>query len=188
MLSSGEIRVQSLRWLNVREYSVYSGSEDRYLEVLIREIPNGRVSQQLRGLQSGATLQIDGPFGYFQIPDQGHNHQCVLVASGTGIAPYHSFIRSYPDIDYLILHGIRFDSERYEKDDYDPARYIPCFSRPSQTAEGFAGRVTEFLRHGAIDIAALYYLCGNCDMIYDVYKILKDCGVSSDHIFAEVYF
>jgi ferredoxin--NADP+ reductase/benzoate/toluate 1,2-dioxygenase reductase subunit len=34
----------------------------------------------------------------------------------------------------------------------------------------------------------LCYLCGNCDMIHDVFDILEKQGVNSDNVFTEVYF
>ena len=39
-----------------------------------------------------------------------------------------------------------------------------------------------------MDSSTYCYLCGNSDMIYEVYGILKAQGVSREQIFAEVYF
>ena len=39
-----------------------------------------------------------------------------------------------------------------------------------------------------VDSSTYCYLCGNSDMIYEVYGILRDRGVSREQIFAEVYF
>jgi hypothetical protein len=54
------------------------------------------------------------------------------------------------------------------------------------TAVPTKGQVVKRFRE--IDPDAFYYLCGNCDMIYEVYDILKARGVSTGNIFAEVYF
>ena len=50
-----------------REYSVYSGEEDDYFEVLIKEVETGMVSKQLKKLLKDDKLQIEGPLGFFTI-------------------------------------------------------------------------------------------------------------------------
>ena len=51
--------------LDQREYSVYSGEKDDYLEILVREIPDGNVSKQLKQCKPGELLKVNGPFGSF---------------------------------------------------------------------------------------------------------------------------
>lgn len=48
-----------------REYSIYSGSNDEYLEILVREVEKGDVSRKLRRLTKGDTVEINGPYGFF---------------------------------------------------------------------------------------------------------------------------
>jgi ferredoxin--NADP+ reductase/benzoate/toluate 1,2-dioxygenase reductase subunit len=52
----------------------------------------------------------------------------------------------------------------------------------------YHGRVTGWLRSHPVDSDTRVYLCGNCDMIYEVYDILGSQGVGADRIHAEVYF
>ncbi|MGI6756413.1 MAG: hypothetical protein ACOX32_00640 [Bacteroidaceae bacterium] len=52
----------------------------------------------------------------------------------------------------------------------------------------FKGRVTDYLRQNPVNPDTLCYLCGNCDMIHEVFDILEEQGVKSDNIFTEVYF
>ena len=70
-------------------------------------------------------------------------------------------------------------------------RYVPCVSR-GEAASGArgarSGRLTSALKKEPVDPGTFCYLCGNSDMIYEVYGILKRQGVSREHIFAEVYF
>ena len=40
------------------------------------------------------------------------------------------------------------------------------------------GRLTEVLKTEPVDPSTYCYLCGNSDMIYEVFGILKDQGVS----------
>jgi len=39
-----------------------------------------------------------------------------------------------------------------------------------------------------VEASRYCYLCGNSDMIYEAYALLRKHGVPHSHIFAEVYF
>jgi len=173
--------------MDQREYSIYSGENDHYLEILVREVPDGKVSLQLRQSRPGQLLQVNGPFGSFG-PEKFElfSSKLVFVASGTGISPFHSIVRSWPEIDYLLFHGVRYKNEAYEKNDYDPSRYILCTSKEG-TKEN-SGRVTRFLTVYPLSADMLFYLCGNNNMIYEVHNILTDKGVPAENIFTEIYF
>jgi ferredoxin/flavodoxin---NADP+ reductase len=173
--------------LDQREYSVYSGEKDDYLEILVREVQYGNVSLKLKQCKPGQLLQINGPFGSFGLETfDMFSRKLVFIASGTGISPFHSFVRSYPGINYTIIHGVRYKNEAYERDDYDPERYILCTSKESNA--GYKGRVTRFLPGYPVDRNMLFYLCGNNSMIYEVWHILRDKGIPAENIFSEVYF
>ena len=95
-------------------------------------------------------------------------------------------IRSYPEIDYTLIHGVRYADEAYERDEYDPPRYILCTSK--ETTGGKKGRVTRYLSGFRVKSGMLFYLCGNSNMIYEVDHILQDKGVPAENILTEVYF
>ena len=171
----------------MREYSIYSGKDDDYLEVLIKEVEGGLVSPALKTCRTGDLVSVEGPFGFFVTePEERPSGRYLFIASGTGISPFHCLVRSYPRLDYRILHGVRTLSERYERDGYDATRYLSCVSR--EEGGDYAGRVTGYLREHPVDPESLCYLCGNCDMIYEAFDLLRSQGVSSNHLFAEVYF
>jgi len=170
-----------------REYSIYSGENDDYLEILVREVINGNVSIQLMGVQPGDELAVKGPMGELMLKDEDrYSSRLVFIASGTGIAPFHSFLKSYPNIDYQLIHGVRFGAEAYEKDHYDLTRYILCTS--GDQSGTFHGRVTDFLEDGKAHPENRYYICGNSKMIYAVYGLLNKKGVPAERINLEVYF
>jgi ferredoxin--NADP+ reductase/benzoate/toluate 1,2-dioxygenase reductase subunit len=170
----------------VREYSIYSTEQDQSLEVLIKEVETGLVSKQLRKLIPGELLDVDGPFGYFTIDRQHFNRKFLFVGTGTGIAPFRSLAGTYPALDYTILHGVRYAPDAYEKHRYPADRYVLCTSRDKDG--DFAGRVTDYLKQYSLESDTLVYLCGNCDMIYDVYDYLTSRGFPSGNIKTEVYF
>ena len=173
--------------LNQREYSLYSGEKDDYLEILVREVVDGIVSLQLKQCKQGQLLQVNGPFGSFGLETfDMFSRKFVFVATGTGIAPFHSFVRSYPGINYTLFHGVRYKNEAYERNDYDRGRYILCTSEES--SGGKQGRVTRFLATYPVNPEMLFYLCGNSSMIYEVSHILRDKGIPAENIFSEVYF
>jgi ferredoxin--NADP+ reductase/benzoate/toluate 1,2-dioxygenase reductase subunit len=173
--------------LNQREYSVYSGEKDDYLEILVREVIQGNVSLQLKQCKPGQLLQVNGPFGSFGIEAfDMFSRKLIFIASGTGISPFHSFVRSYPGINYTLIHGVRYLNEAYERNEYDQGRYILCTSK--ETSGGHKGRVTRYVKDYPVDKDMLFYLCGNNSMIYEVYHILRDKGIPSENIISEVYF
>lgn len=173
--------------LDQREYSVYSGEKDDYLEILVREVQYGNVSLKLKRCKPGQSLQVNGPFGSFGVETfDMFSRKLVFIASGTGISPFHSFVRSYPGINYTLIHGVRFKNEAYERDAYDPGRYILCTSK--ELNGGHKGRVTRFLPGFAVDRDMLFYVCGNNSMIYEVYHILREKGIPDENIFSEIYF
>ncbi|MBI9035571.1 MAG: hypothetical protein JEZ03_13990 [Bacteroidales bacterium] len=170
-----------------REYSIYSPNDVDYLEVLIKVVDDGLVSKKLKKLKVGQNIMMDGPFGFFNMkPEEIAKKKFLFVASGTGISPFHSFIKSYPNIDYKLVHGIRNASESYENADYEKGRYVACTSRSKDG--NFAGRVTDYLTKNPVDADTLCYLCGNVNMIHDVYDILESHGVPTANLHAEVYF
>jgi len=174
--------------IDTREYSVYSAEQDDFFEVLIREVKEGLVSKELRRVKPGEPLNFENPVGYFIIRDEDiQTRKFLFIASGTGIGPFHSFVKSYPGLDYQLLHGIRYGYEAFDKDDYDQNRLIRCTSRDRKG--DFHGRVTRYLmKHPVKDKDTLCFLCGNVGMIHEAYDIMLRQGLPSQNLFAEVYF
>lgn len=168
-----------------REYSMASNSQSEYLEFLVRGVGDGLVSQRLLESRAGSLLEINGPFGEFCLPEKTHGINFLFVASGTGIAPFHSFVKSVPQLEYTVLHGIRFPDETYEKEVFAEGRYIPCISR---NPKGKSLRVTDVLHEYTSLPNLIVYLCGNRHMIVDVTDILRSHGVDGDRIISEVFF
>ena len=171
-----------------REYSIYSGVDDSYLEFLIKEVKRGSVSPALRKVKPGDEVTLHGPYGAFTISsNKAKKTLFTFIATGTGIAPFHSFVRTYPDLDYRIINGVRTAEERYEYNDYDRKRLTTCVTR-DDCWSGFKGRVTDYLQQHYIDPTQIYFLCGNQGMIQKGYDLLRIKGVSGDQIFTEAFF
>ena len=170
-----------------REYSMYSSADAPYLDFLVKEVEGGLVSPALSGLKIGNMVEIDGPYGEFCLkqpinPDQHY----LFLATGTGIAPFHSFVETFPNLNYTLLHGIRNPNEQYHASDYQSGRYIPCISK---NAEGLPSyRLTEYLIKNPANPTSIVYLCGNRNMIIDAFEILRNQGVPGNNLYTEVFF
>ncbi len=170
-----------------REYSIYSGENDEYLEVLVKEVKDGYFSPKLSKLKPGDLVEINGPFGKFKIDEKKiADHKFVFVASGTGIAPFRSMVRTHPELDYTLIHGVRYGSEAYDMDEYAPERHVLCTS--GDKTGKVHGRLTKYLKSAKFEKNTQFYLCGNSNMIFDAIEILKDKGFDRDQIHCEVYF
>ena len=170
-----------------REYSIYSGKHDDFLEILVKEVEDGMVSRQLRMLKPGDKVEVRGPYGFFMTDiDKIADNPVCLIASGTGIAPFHSLIRSNSEVKYQIIHGVKKAEEGYELDQYTRNSYILCTSRDE--SGDYYGRLTDYLLENDINPESRVYLCGNSNMIFDAMDILHAKGIPQRNIFTEVYF
>ena len=169
-----------------REYSMYSSQDDDFVDFLIRRVDGGAVSNALADLRAGDDVQIGGPYGSFCLDEANVlDKSFVFIASGTGIAPFRSFVASFPSLQYTIFHGVRHESEQYDRDLYPAGSYEAAISRP---VNGEGSRVTDLLDRSRLDPESLYYLCGNRNMITDAVSLLRDKRVPGGNIFMETFF
>lgn len=170
-----------------REYSVYSGEKDDFLEVLVREIEGGKISGKLKRLKPGGEIEVDGPFGFFKFnPNTFASKKFLFIATGTGISPFHSFVKTFPDLEYSLVHGVRFGNEAYEHADFQQEKITLCTT--GEDTGDFYGRVTDYLFTQKPDADTNCFLCGNSEMIYEVFDILTGKGIPVSNIYSEVYF
>jgi ferredoxin--NADP+ reductase len=168
----------------VREYSVFSGINDPYIDLLIKIVSDGHMSKKLKNINPGDELEIDGPFGFFTLNERFFTTPpLLLVATGTGIAPFNSFIRSHPSLKYSLLHGVRYGDESYRHAFSD--RYIICTSRDN--SGDFHGRVTDYQAEHPVSNDYWCYLSGNWGMIEDMTDILIRQGIPYEHILSEAH-
>jgi ferredoxin-NADP reductase len=180
-------RLRIIHATGERDYSLASGSDARVLNLCIRLVDQGSLSRFLSTCHLPSKIPIKGPAGYFTFKPS--SRQAVFVATGTGIAPFCSMVRSGINGFYL-LHGVRQPAERYYRDLIQPAakNYIACVSNLDQTSKTlFEGRVTDYLAQhmpiGAYD----FYLCGSRGMIRDVTRLV-DRRFPESRIFTEMFY
>lgn len=177
-----------------REYSVTSSLNDIHLDFLIREIEDGTLSSKLRKLKKNDEIKILGPFGEFYLKKMDFKKKYIFIASGTGIAPFISIIKSNQSLDYELFHGVRNFEDIYH--DRIIKNYTVFISRNKRniskkiTHKHFNGRITEnfdFLQK-YIKQEHLYFICGNSSMVSDIYDFLEKNKIKSNKIFTELFF
>ena len=170
-----------------REYSMYSATDAPHVDFLIRKVDHGMVSVALSQVKPGDVVEVDGPYGEFVLRPSGTaDHRYMFIATGTGIAPFHSYALSFPELKYTLVHGIRDLREQYHFEDYESGSYVACVARNEDGRR--VGRVTDYLRANPVDPRWCFYLCGNRSMIVDAFEILREQGVPGDNLFTEVFF
>ena len=170
-----------------REYSIYSSVHDKQLSFLVRKVEEGDFTHFLCHLKPGDKLQVEGPRGFFILDEKTKNGQeALFIATGTGISPFHSYVRSYPELNYQMLHGVRFADEAYGRHAFNKHRYCLCVSRGE--GGGYSGRVSCYLKDKPVAKDVTYYVCGNSDMIDEVTSVLENYGLAAENIRTEVFF
>jgi len=171
-----------------RLYSIASGNQDDMIRLLYNIKPDGEISPGLAELQPGDALYVSAPFGSFY----GTAGPAVFIASGTGIAPFASMLRSGLYKDKMLIHGGRTLDSFYFKEEMESVlgkeNYVRCCSQ--EKGEGaYYGRLTAYLREQE-DLPAdrKYYLCGLAEMVVESRDILIEKGIPYDNIIAEIYF
>ena len=187
-----------------RAYSIASSSvERRYLEFYLALVTSGQLTPRLFALQPGSRLFL-GPkaSGVFTLDRVPPDKAIVLIATGTGLAPYISMLRTMlvneTQRQFVVLHGARYGWDlgyRGELESLARLRpnfiYLPSITRPEQdpTFHGHTGRVQALLEKGLIEkesgvalesSQADVFLCGNPDMIKAVKAMLEAKGFKPD--------
>jgi ferredoxin--NADP+ reductase len=183
-----------------RAYSIASASvERRYAEFFLTLITSGQLTPRLFALKHGSKVFL-GPkaSGVFTLDQVPPGKAVVLIATGTGLAPYVSMLRTIlmheTQRKFVVLHGARYSWDlgyRGELETLARLRsnftYIPSITRPDQDQHflGRIGRVQAILEQGALEKDAGVkldpehadvFLCGNPEMIKVVKGMLETKG------------
>lgn len=173
-----------------REYSVCSAENDPFLDFLIREVEGGILSVKLKKLKKGEFVKILGPYGNFYLENFDIKENYIFIATGTGISPFMSLIKTHKNLKYKIYHGIRKNIDIIEDKDINQNNYFKFITR--ENAKGINsvnGRITiNFDIIKSEKKNSFFFLCGNSMMVTEIYDRLIDNGFESNKIFTEVFF
>lgn len=188
-----------------RAYSIASSSvERRYLEFYLTLITSGQLTPRLFALKHGDRVFLgpkgSGVFTLDRVPD---GKSVLLIATGTGLAPYMSMLRTMlvgeSQRRFVVVHGARYGWDlgyRGELESLARIRsnltYIPSITRPDEDPHfrGHTGRIQTLIEQGVVEqesgvrldpAQADAFLCGNPVMVQTVKAMLEAKGFTADH-------
>lgn len=170
-----------------RVYSIASGESNHEVDILYDVKPEGMLTNQLRKLQKNDKIWVSEPYGNFIT---GHS-KAYWIATGTGIAPFVSMLKSGYGINKTLIHGARHEQHFYYAGLFKnelKTNYIRCCTQCSP-GETYQGRLTSYLlEQKQLPTDQLYYLCGVAEMVVEVRDILIAKGIPYQQIVSEIYF
>jgi ferredoxin--NADP+ reductase len=180
-----------------RPFSFVNAPDDPVMEFYGVVVPEGPLSPQLARLKAGEPIFIaDNPAGWLILSEVPPAEDLWLVATGTGIAPFLSILRTgAPWQRYrrvILVHGVRNANELVYGDligqlmrSY-PGRlsYVRFVSREKRPG-ALAGRIPAAAADGRLEAAAApisaersqFMLCGNPGMLKDMAAALVARGL-----------
>jgi len=201
-----------------RAYSITSASlEKDYLEFYITLVRSGELTPRLFALESMSRIFVGKkPVGMFTLDKVPEDKNILFVATGTGLAPYISMIRSdmtlHQNRIFVVLHGASCSWDLGYRDELatldrltDIFHYLPTITEPEKDPSwnGLTGFIQPIITSGTlekkIDIELTpdnfdVLLCGNPAMVEEVKKLLADKGFTLDekkvqgNVHAETYW
>lgn len=183
-----------------RAYSVASSSlQGRYFEFYVALVRTGALTPRLFAVEQGQRIHIGSKVvGMFTLEDVDPDHDVVFVATGTGLAPYLSMLRSAYRFDAdrttVVCHGSRVSWDlgyRSEMEGlaarYHDFHYLPIIDEKDRDPlwTGPVGFVNRFFEEGVVgdrlghDLdpdRTSVFLCGNPLMIRSMEKLLTGEG------------
>ncbi len=187
-----------------RAYSISSSSVERgYAEFIVTLVTSGELTPRLFALGYGSRIFLSPKAtGVFTLDRVDSSKAAILIATGTGLAPYVSMLRTMLVNDaerrFVVLHGARYSWDlgyRGELESLARVRpnftYIPSITRPAADPhfKGLTGRIQALIEQDLItersDVpldpaVADVFLCGNPAMIDIVKEMLVAKGFTPD--------
>ncbi len=184
-----------------RAYSIASASSRKeYLELYITLVRSGSLTPRLFALKEGDKLFMASKFkGVFTLDRAPEDANLIFIATGTGLAPYMSMIRTSYKSDvkrhFAILHGARHSWDLGYRPELinlaetsDNFAYFPTISRPDDEMDGWyshTGYVQSLWRERVVekemDIKLTpenthVFLCGAPAMAEEMVQLLEAEG------------
>jgi ferredoxin-NADP reductase len=128
----------------------------------------------------------------------------VLLATGIGITPFISYIRSLQNAaseheTILIygnknssIHAFKHELEKHQKR-LPSLRVVNCYTAPLDSDEEgtdyqYLGRISkDLISEELVNRGARFYMCGSAPMVKDVTALLRERGVRPFRIFSEQF-
>ncbi len=190
-----------------RQYSICSSPvAGSRIEFIIEFFPGGLASTYLDALPVGGSASFKGPAGAFTLKQTPTPK--IFLATGTGIAPVASMVRSALQKaigeSLYVLFGLKTRSDIYLYDEFKALAeankqfdFDICLSR-EENLDGLdvehvaLGRVNHVLdvyfeESGRNRNDFEYYLCGNNDIVLSLREYCLESGIAKEKIFFEIF-
>ena len=144
--------------LILRPYSIASArTSTQEFEFYISQVKSGQLTPRLFALEPGDRVHVSTRIvGVFTLADTPHDADIVMVATGTGLAPYISFLRSHvaerPQSKMAIIHGAAYpwDLGYYSEltflaQTFANFYYLPTLTHADQTWTGYRYWIEQML-------------------------------------------
>jgi ferredoxin--NADP+ reductase len=183
-----------------RAYSIGSSPNDkRFLQFYIARVGEGELTPKLASLKEGDRLYVAPKItGNFTLKHLKSDAPITFIATGTGIAPFISMLRSLREENLhrkiTLIHGVRhlgdlaYREELIEYNSFNPTfRYLAAISREDVSKcdifKGlYRGRVPTLFHEGIVGLSLAaedqVMLCGNPSMIDEMEEYLCGKGFS----------
>ena len=184
-----------------RAYSIASGSRNKeYLQFYLRLVDGGSLTSKIWSLKTGDRVWLSPKIkGKFTLEEVPADKNIVLIARGTGLAPYISMLRTISVRDagrkIAVVHSARHsydlayraELETLQKE-CDNFTYIPLLSKPQEEPriwKGHSGYVQKLWKERVVHERwgmnitpgnTHVFICGNPDMINDMTEALEEEG------------
>lgn len=183
-----------------RAYSIASAKRVRdHVELYIVLVERGRLTPRIWPLRTGDRLWMDAEArGHFTLDGIPRGSDIIAIATGTGLAPYISMLRTYRGSGkwnrFTLIHGVRKVADLAYRDELEALAkaersigYVPAVSRDVDNSDyaGIRGRVMcafddphcARIFGGQPDPARTHVLlCGNPEMIKSMQTQLESRG------------
>jgi CDP-4-dehydro-6-deoxyglucose reductase len=180
-----------------RAYSICSAPGGNRFELCLNRLREGLFSPWLFEMAPGGAVEMSGPLGFF-VPKQPFRDS-VLIATGTGVAPFRAYLRWAPVLEsgsqITLLFGARLPLGLVYRGEFEALagerpgfRFLPTVTRPDSEYRGRIGWVLQHLDEaleGRLDVDV--YICGLRAMVDGVRAILKEKGFARSQILYERY-
>ncbi len=180
-----------------RAYSIASPPQGNLFELCLNRVEDGKFSPFLFQMQPGEEVEMKGPYGTFVLRKPPADS--IMVATGTGIAPFRSMLLAELPHDSLhtfdLVFGVRHEHALLYRSEFEELarqhpnmRFHPTLTRPGPAWGGLTGRVqlhTLQILGERRDVDV--YLCGMKEMVDETRALLKEAGLERKHIIIEKY-
>lgn len=169
-----------------RIYSICSGNREKELRILFNIKEDGALTPRLARLNPGDAIRVSEPGGSFI----GTPDPAMWIATGTGIAPFYSMLRSGMAENKTLLHGVRHADQFYFQKEWQAALKDDYHRFCSgEDVDGIPrGRVNCYIEKHDLPTDHKYYICGQATMCVEVRDLLISKGIPFTDIVVEIYF